>query len=463
MSWKTLLKIFCITLVSVGVAVSSLHAKATTSSPQTSPAPGLTDMTMSYRGDNAMSETPTPMAHNQQPLAVDSTWWASVQKNLAEYEYHPRKTRNGLQASNRAHNLRTYFDSTGIRILNRTALGHQPVISLSLSSIGHGENFQAVPSGTVHHTDTQVEIRRPGVIEWYKNSAQGLEQGFTLPVRMPGEGPLVLELAVKHAEVTLSHQSIELTTDAGRRLRYEKLIAQDAKGHILASHLESFSPQQIRLVVIDAEAIYPLVIDPLVTAVPDTILESNQPDPGSFDAAVFGGSVAAAGNVNGDLYEDIIVGARGWDNGLFDEGAAFVFLGGINGVETTPHAVIQSNQASSEFGVSVAGAGDVNGDGFDDIIVGSNFYDGILPGTNLRVDGAAFVFHGGPAGIVATAPTMADAKIEANQINSFLGFSVAGVGDVNGDTFDDIIVGVPRQGSPTFPPNIPPNQGQGTG
>lgn len=197
----------------------------------------------------------------------------------------------------------------------------------------------------------------------------------------------------------------------------------------------------------------------------DAVLESDQADDGSFDSADFGGSVAGAGDVNGDGFADVVVGARGWDqaDGLFDEGAAFVFLGTATGVDPAPHTTIESRQPASELGLSVAGAGDLNGDGFDDIVVGSHFWDGILPGTNLRVDGAAFVFYGSAAGIAAVDPEAADAMISANQIDSFLGFSVAGAGDVNGDGYDDLIVGVPRQGSPTFPPNIPPNEGQGTG
>ena len=369
------------------------------------------------------------------------------------------------------------FEPTGIRLHDRTAAGSPKLADLSLSKIGRGENLKPVPAGSVSHFESRVEIIRPGITEWYENSAQGLEQGFTLPDRMDGRGFLKLELAVKHAQVSLRGNSIELATDSGRRLRYGKLVAKDAAGHTLPSHMEVPSPNHIRLVIQDVEATYPLVIDPLVTAVPDTILESNHVDDQGFDSADFGGSIDSAGDVNGDGFNDIIVGARGHDLaepvGLFDEGAAFIFLGSLNGIDTTPHTIIQSTEASAEFGVSASGAGDVNGDGYGDIIVGSNlsnstrFFSEINPNTgqpwgDLQVGGAAFVFYGGPDGILATDPSMADAKIIGNQISSFLGFSVDGAGDVNGDGFDDIIVGVPRHQSPTFPPNISPNQGQGT-
>ena len=396
--------------------------------------------------------------------------WSSVPRGPVERDYHVSENGKGLQAPNRTHNLRTYFDPTGVRLHDRTAAREPTLVGLSLVGMGRGAELEPVESGTVTYARARVEIRRPGIIEWYENSPLGLEQGFTLAASMEGEGPVVLELAVEHATARLCGQSIELATDAGRLLNYGKLIATDANGLILASRLEVPSPHRVRLIVEDTGAAYPVVIDPLITATADALLESNQPDIGGFDAAAFGGAVAIAGDVNGDGFDDVIVGARGWDleNGLADEGAVFVFLGSATGIvgsdPATAHAVILGDQAHSEFGTSVAGAGDVNGDGFDDIIVGAPFYLGpYFADPTLTVKGAAFVFYGGPSGITATSPAMADARIDADQSNAIFGFSVAGAGDVNGDGFDDIIVGAPRQGSPTFPPNIPPNQGQGFG
>src|SRR5437762_8000747 len=88
--------------------------------------------------------------------------------------------------------------------------------------------------------------------------------------------------------------------------------------------------------------------------------------------ANFGYSVASAGDVNGDGYADIVVGARFYDEGEADEGKVFLYLGGPSGISTTPAWTAQGNQAGARFGISVASAGDVNRDGYDDVVVGSS-------------------------------------------------------------------------------------------
>jgi hypothetical protein len=157
-----------------------------------------------------------------------------------------------------------------------------------------------------------------------------------------------------------------------------------------------------------------------------TTVESDQ------SAAGLGASLASAGDVNGDGYSDVIVGAPYYDNGESDEGGAFVYMGSAMGLSTTAAWTSESNAIDAHFGQSVATAGDVNGDGFSDVIVGAEQY---------TLAGAAFVFLGSGSGLAANASWMA---IGQQNLGEF-GRSVASAGDVNGDGFGDVIVGANAQ------------------
>src|SRR5262249_46201564 len=153
--------------------------------------------------------------------------------------------------------------------------------------------------------------------------------------------------------------------------------------------------------------------------------------------ANLGASVAGAGDVNGDGFADVIVGAPFYTTGqAFQEGAAFVFLGSASGIVHNGNFADADSQllwdlVGVQLGASVAGAGDVDGDGYADVIVGAPVAD------------TAFVFHGSANGIVQNGnPTNADAQLESDQVGDF-GRGVAGAGDVNGDGFADVIVGAP--------------------
>src|SRR5262245_1217833 len=162
--------------------------------------------------------------------------------------------------------------------------------------------------------------------------------------------------------------------------------------------------------------------------IPDWKVESDQ-------AGAQFGTVSSAGDVNGDGYDDVIVGAATFENGEPNEGAAFVYLGSASGLMTTPSWTAEGNQAGARFGYPVAGAGDVNGDGFDDVIVGAQQYD------NGETDeGGAFVFMGSSTGL-SSSPIWVT---EGNQADAWYGHWVASAGDVNGDSYGDVIVGAPK-------------------
>lgn len=146
----------------------------------------------------------------------------------------------------------------------------------------------------------------------------------------------------------------------------------------------------------------------------------------------FGFSVAAAGDVNSDGYDDIIVGAP---QGGGTPGRVFLFS------SQTPANPMIINEATigltngARLGHSVSGAGDVNGDGIPDVIVGAPFHN--------AGRGAAVVFAGGSAQVLGL--------IVGNNISDNLGWSVSGAGDLDGDLRDEVIIGAPRAGGSSNP------------
>jgi len=152
---------------------------------------------------------------------------------------------------------------------------------------------------------------------------------------------------------------------------------------------------------------------------------------GHLTGAAFGSCVATAGDINGDHYSDVIVGAPGHSNGQAGEGHVAVFTGTAAGLSPAPAWTAELNGQNDAFGVSAATAGDVNGDGYSDVVAGAPGYSG---GTN---EGRAALFHGAASGL-ASAPAW---LVAGGQTGTRFGARVAPAGDVNGDGFADTVVG----------------------
>ncbi len=158
---------------------------------------------------------------------------------------------------------------------------------------------------------------------------------------------------------------------------------------------------------------------------------------GAEDASQFGFSTAALGDYNGDGAADFAVGApfddadgNATDN-LLNRGRVFIYFGGSSSYPgTTPSITLSGAQNDGHFGSSVARAGDVNGDGKDDLIVGAPDENA---GGTLR--GAAYLFTN-----ASTTPLL---SFSGGEDSSQYGLSVTTAGDMNGDGYFDLAIGAP--------------------
>ncbi len=370
-----------------------------------------------------------------------SDWTSQASKAIARAEYEfTAVPGGGWTAPNRTQGLRLTADGSSAQVFPRKEGATRWSLSLGLRAMGREGAMTAVAPGTVKVEGNRIENRREplGLSEWYVNMRSGIEQGFTIDRRQAtGEkdSPLVLDVAYEggleaHQEgsdgaILFSEKS------AGTVLRYGKLVVADAVGNPVEAEL-TLLPSALRIAVQDEGHPYPLIIDPSLV-VPGWIGLGDQ------FAEFFGASVAGAGDVNGDGFAEVIVGAYRFDNGFFDEGRAFVFAGSPTGPSPIPAWTADGNQTGAWFGYSVASAGDVNGDGYADVIVGARLYD------NLHIDeGRAYVFLGSSVGL-GTVPAWTAGP---DQERAAFGSSVASAGDVNRDGYADVIVGAPDFDSP---------------
>jgi hypothetical protein len=171
---------------------------------------------------------------------------------------------------------------------------------------------------------------------------------------------------------------------------------------------------------------------------PDVILEGGQAYTG-YNGGQFGFAVAAAGDVNGDGIDDLIVGAPYADAGANENGAAFVYYGGGLSHASTPDLTLTGAVAGDHFGWSVYHAGNFLGGNEDCIVVGAPDYDGFF----LR-GGAAYVFAGAVPPLVPDAtPDLTLQPGATNAAEGHFGSVVRGLGRWNSDSYDDIAVGTP--------------------
>jgi hypothetical protein len=142
----------------------------------------------------------------------------------------------------------------------------------------------------------------------------------------------------------------------------------------------------------------------------------------------FGYSVACSGDVDGDHYSDVLIGAPLASYPETNEGHVYLYRGSATGLSTSAAWARQSNQAGAMLGAALAGVGDINGDGLGDAVVGAPKYDGY---------GAIWVYVGHAGGTLGS-NVFSD---HGDQAGEDFGFAISGAGDKKGDGYADFVVG----------------------
>jgi len=302
-----------------------------------------------------------------------------AQASADEFGLHPDSAPGASRwvACNPVHGLRVTFDEDGISVGTIDSAG-PPQLVLQLRAWKRAGQLQLAEPARLEADGARISYLRSGLVEWYVNGPQGLEQGFTISAASAGDdaAPIELRMALQGALTPrLDPDRKGLTLHGakdGVSVSYAGLSAWDADGEPLGTWLE-LSPGAISIMVDATGANYPLTIDPLIATEQGKLTASQVAYSSYFGEAV---------DVDGDI---AVVGSRYHDHGSDSEaGSAYVFKR-AGGATPTWHlqAILFAGDAAADdsFGDSVAVSGTT-------VIVGAPDAD-LAAGSDA---GAAYVF-----------------------------------------------------------------------
>ncbi|MFB6307295.1 MAG: integrin alpha, partial [Flavobacteriales bacterium] len=392
-------------------------------------------------------------AINNKPY--NDSWLKRVKAKLNKREYHINCNEylGKYQSSNKKNNLRITYHGNGFSIEPETKDEYDRSCNkkssngwhshLKLKAIQHGDKKRLpIQDPVMKAKKNKLISKHKGFHIQYINSEKGMRQNFIVSKKLNSDKSEKLTVKLNyngslHPSITKTNTGIifKESRNGREKLGYKNLKVWDANGKILQakmklkekakSKIKGDCSSSIQLVVNSQNAEFPLTIDPISVNY-DWVDSSNQSN------SKYGYSVSTAGDVNNDGYDDVIVGAPEYSNGQSTEGKVFLYRGSSGGLSTSPSWSAEIDQSGAEFGYSVSTAGDINNDGYDDVVIGALNYD-----ATTTDEGGAFIYLGSSTGLSSSSTT----ALTIGLATARFGNSVSNAGDVNNDGYDDIIVG----------------------
>lgn len=276
-------------------------------------------------------------------------------------------------------------------------------------------------------------------IEYFKKP-EGLRTNYILNKKPEGNSPLIFHINIKtNLEIQNTNEQVNFfmpDKNDYQVFEYSGFKVWDANNNLIGFSTNIISDIEnndikIEFIIEDIDAVYPLIIDPLFRSLVLNVINSDDA------SAQFGSSVALA-DVNDDGYDDVIGGAPFYDKGITGDGGVFVHLTNLYGISEKPNFKLLSSINDSRLGSKVANAGDINDDGYEDIIAGAPYQyytDGVY---GYNATGAAYIMYGCSYGIDSN--NILEILPPLDDLNGNFGSYVNGLGDINGDGYGDVII-----------------------